>query len=125
MTVRQHLDYWGRLALLEPVERRVRVEESIERFTLGALAGQRVDRMSMGQRQRVRIAMTFLHGPRLILLDEPANSLDDDGLSVLLRAVEEHRSGGGSAIWCSPGGAEPGTGVEHRLRLVDARIEAQ
>jgi len=124
MTVRQHLDYWARLALVAPTARRARVEESIERFTLGALAGRRMDRMSMGQRQRVRIAMTFLHRPALILLDEPANSLDDEGCAVLVGAIEEHRGHGGSALWCSPGGDGPGTSVERRLRLVGGGLES-
>ena len=123
MTARQHLDYWARLALVAPGQRSERVEKSIERFTLGALAGRRMDRMSMGQRQRVRIAMTFLHGPALILLDEPANSLDDEGCAVLLGAVEEHRKTGGSTLWCSPGGEGPGTHVERSLRLVSGRLE--
>jgi len=124
MTVRQHLDYWARLALVAPQHRRAAVEESIERFTLGELAGRRMDRMSMGQRQRVRIAMAFLHHPRLILLDEPVNSLDDEGCAVLLGAVEEHRRTGGSTVWCSPGGDGPGTRVERRLRLVSGALES-
>lgn len=123
MTVRQHLDYWARLALVAPSDRRKRVEESIERFTLGALVGRRMDRMSMGQRQRVRIAMAFLHRPQLILLDEPTNSLDDEGYAVLVGALEEHRGFGGSTVWCSPGGDLPSTPVERRLRLVSGRLE--
>jgi ABC-type multidrug transport system ATPase subunit len=123
MTVRQHLDYWARLAFVARRLRSERVEQSIERFALGELAGRRMDRMSMGQRQRVRIAMTFLHRPALVLLDEPANSLDDEGCAVLLGAVEEHRKAGGSTVWCSPGGDGPGTEVERRLRLVSGRLE--
>jgi len=34
------------------------------------------DGLSMGQRQRVRLAMTFIKEPDLVLLDEPRNSLD-------------------------------------------------
>lgn len=123
MTVRQHLDYWARLALIAAADRSVLVEESIERFALGALTGRRMDRMSMGQRQRVRIAMTFLHRPRLVLLDEPNNSLDDDGHAVLVGAVEEHQRTGGSTLWCSPGGDGPGTRVDRRLRLASGRLE--
>jgi ABC-2 type transport system ATP-binding protein len=44
MTVRQHLDYWARLALIGPAQRRDRVDESIERFGLAALAARRMDR---------------------------------------------------------------------------------
>jgi ABC-type multidrug transport system ATPase subunit len=124
MTVRQHLDYWARLALVAADERGDRVEASIERFALAELAGRRMDRMSMGQRQRVRIAMTFLHRPTLVLLDEPANSLDDEGCAVLIGAVEEHKLAGGSALWCSPGGDGPGAQVERRLRLASGQLHA-
>jgi len=122
MNVRQHLDYWARLAFVPREVRRERVEKAIERFALGALAGRRMDRMSMGQRQRVRIAMTFLHSPSLILLDEPANSLDQDGCAVLIGAVEQHRNAGGSTLWSSPGGDGPGMEVERRLRLAAGRL---
>jgi heme ABC exporter ATP-binding subunit CcmA len=123
MTVRQNLDYWARLALVAAGQRRARVEESLNRFELGAFAGRRMDRMSMGQRQRVRIAMTFLHQPTLVLLDEPANSLDDEGCAVLVEAVEEHKRSGGTALWCSPGGDAPGASVERRLRLASGQLQ--
>lgn len=124
MTVRQHFVYWARLALLASGQRSELVEESIERFELSALADRRLDRMSMGQRQRVRIAMAFLHRPALVLLDEPANSLDDEGCTVLAGAVEEHQRSGGSTIWCSPGREGPGTRVDHRLRLVAGGLQS-
>jgi len=123
MTARQHLEYWSRLALVPRDERQERIEESIERFTLAALAGRRLDRMSMGQRQRVRVAMAFLHRPTLLLLDEPATSLDEDGLAALLEAVAEHRRSGGSALWCAPGGDQPEARVDLRLRLASGRLE--
>lgn len=123
MTVRQHLDYWARLALVAAAQRRERVDESIVRFGLAALAARRMDRMSMGQRQRVRIAMAFVHRPALVLLDEPATSLDADGLAALFEAVEEHRRGGGSTLWCSPSGDELGTRVDRGLKLSSARLE--
>jgi sodium transport system ATP-binding protein len=123
MTVRQNLAYWARLALLEAHHRDAYVEESLTRFELEELAGRRLDRMSMGQRQRVRIAMAFLHRPALVLLDEPANSLDDEGCAVLLEAVQEHNRSGGAALWCSPSGDGPGVSVERRLRLISGQIQ--
>jgi ABC-type multidrug transport system ATPase subunit len=125
MTVRQHLDYWGRLAMMPAKERIERVDEFIERFTLGTLAKRRMDRMSMGQRQRVRIAMTFLHRPRLILLDEPANSLDTEGREVLIGAVERHQSEGGATLWCSPAGDELGMTVDRKLVLMAGALQAR
>ena len=124
LTVRQHLDYWTRLALVTPSARRERVDECIERFTLSQLAGRRTDRMSMGQRQRLRIAMAFVHRPRMVLLDEPTTSLDDDGCTVLLGAIDEHRRAGGAVLWCSPAREHVGTSVDRTFRLADGELSA-
>jgi len=124
MTVRQHFAYWARLALVPAGQRGELVQESIERFELAALADRRLDRMSMGQRQRVRIAMTFLHRPALVLLDEPLNSLDDEGCDVLAGAVEGHQQRGGSTVWCSPGRDGPAKHIDRSLRLVSGGLHS-
>jgi ABC-type multidrug transport system ATPase subunit len=102
MSVKGHLEYWARLALLPPGDRPLAVERALERFDLLPLAGNRVDRLSMGQRQRVRLAMGFLHGPDVVLLDEPGNSLDEAGLDRLHSAIEDFRGRGKTLLWCSP-----------------------
>jgi ABC-type multidrug transport system ATPase subunit len=102
LSVENHLDYWGRLALLPPAERRHATTMALARFELLDIASNRVDRLSMGQRQRVRLAMAFMHGPRVVLLDEPANSLDEAGLALLVSVVGEFRERGCSVVWCAP-----------------------
>ena len=106
MRVSQQLDYWGRLAYV-PRERRAElVADSLQRFGLMEFATRRVDRMSMGQRQRIRLAMAFLHEPRVVLLDEPRNSLDDDGYAVLNAQVRSAAARGATVLWCSPRGED-------------------
>jgi ABC-2 type transport system ATP-binding protein len=95
------------MAMIEPRLSDRRVEETIDLFGLGELADQRVDRMSMGQRQRVRIAMTFLPEPETVLLDEPLTSLDSEGAALLEHAVDELIARGGALLWCSPSGDHP------------------
>jgi ABC-2 type transport system ATP-binding protein len=107
LTVRRQLRFWAGMAMLEPGVAKKRVEEAIEFFDLGELAEQRVDRMSMGQRQRVRIAMTFLSEPEVVLLDEPLTSLDAEGAALLDRAIERLIAHGGALLWCSPSGDHP------------------
>lgn len=102
LSVKRHLQFWARLALLPSVERRQAVIMALARFDLLEIASSRVDRLSMGQRQRVRLAMTFLHDPDVVLLDEPRNSLDDDGVALLISVVTELRRKGGSVVWCAP-----------------------
>ena len=137
LTTRQQLEFWCRLAFVPPHARERAVLGAIERFGLTALAESRLDRISMGERQRVRLAMAFLHAPDLVLLDEPRTSLDAAGLARLVEAIEDLRSRGGSALWCSPSGDAPpagsgrqaarasraiGTGVSSGIELRDAVI---
>ena len=56
----------------------------------------------MGQRQRVRLALGVIHSPTLVLLDEPANSLDDHGLALLCGALEALVAEGCTVMWCAP-----------------------
>lgn len=104
LTVRRHFDYWSRLAFVPRDQRGSAVEESLDRFKLHDLADRRVERMSMGQRQRVRIAMTFLHRPDMLLLDEARTSLDEQGAALLRAACSEVLERGGAILACSPTG---------------------
>jgi ABC-2 type transport system ATP-binding protein len=104
LTVRRQLEFCARIALLPRPRFRPAVEEAIETFDLRELAERRVDRMSMGQRQRLRIAMTFLPQPEVVLLDEPLTSLDTEGAVLLERAIEELIAREGAVLWCSPSG---------------------
>lgn len=102
LKVRQNLELAARLAQIPRRDRDELVERGIARFELEPLARQRVDRISTGQRQRVRLAMTFVHEPQLVLLDEPHTSLDDDALQLLEAAMVECAVRDGSVLWCSP-----------------------
>jgi ABC-2 type transport system ATP-binding protein len=114
LTVRRQLEFWARIALVAPAHVDAAVERSIDTFELRDLADRRVDRMSMGQRQRLRIAMTFLPRPEVVLLDEPLTSLDEEGTALLQAAVEEVLAREGAVLWCSPSG-------EHLEMEFDAR----
>ena len=59
---------------------RSRVSEVIELVGLGAVAGQRARTFSLGMGQRLGIAGALLGDPPVIMLDEPVNGLDPDGI---------------------------------------------
>jgi ABC-2 type transport system ATP-binding protein len=107
LTVRQNLDFLGGLAALPRRRRRERIAAELAEFALEDLAERRVERLSMGQRQRVRMASIFLHDPLLVFLDEPRTSLDEPGVAMLARALDRLVGRGGAALWVSHEVDEP------------------
>jgi ABC-2 type transport system ATP-binding protein len=104
LSVRRQLEFWARICLVPRQSFRSMVDEAIDTFDLRELAERRVDRLSMGQRQRLRIAMTFLPRPEVVLLDEPLTSLDTESGILLEAAVTEVLARDGAILWCSPSG---------------------
>lgn len=97
-----HLELAAGVALVPRARRRALVAAAVERFELGGFGRRRADRLSMGERQRVRLALGFLHEPGLVLLDEPLSSLDAAGHDLLARALADHLAAGRSALWVCP-----------------------
>jgi ABC-type multidrug transport system ATPase subunit len=115
MSVCQHLRYQSRLDLLPRSVGEHVIEREFERLHLSEIETRRVDRLSMGQRQRLRLAMVMLRDPTVLLLDEPDNSLDEHGISMLLDVVADVAGRGGVVIWCSPMGGPPGLALDRSL----------
>jgi ABC-2 type transport system ATP-binding protein len=104
LTVTRHLQWWAAMSYLPREERDDRVRAVLADFELSELAGRRVERLSAGQRQRVRLAMAFLPRPELVLLDEPDARLDEDGLALLSARMAEHAQRDGLTVWAAPEG---------------------
>jgi ABC-2 type transport system ATP-binding protein len=76
---RDHLRALAAMAKL-PVSR---VDEVLELVELKGAAGRRAGKYSMGMRQRLALAATLLGDPQVLVLDEPANGLDPQGIRWL------------------------------------------
>lgn len=124
LTVAQHLRYAAGIALLGPAEGRTAARRVTADFDLAELAGRRVDRLSTGQRQRVRLAMTFLHDPEVVLLDEPQMSLDDEALAAVTGRVDSFVRSGGAVAWCSPANRIEGLVADNVYVLEAGRLLA-
>ena len=122
LSVRGHLNFWVKLAFVPRPERRSAVNEALTRFGLEDLAKRRTERLSQGQRQRLRLALTLVHRPQVLLLDEPRNSLDEEGLEILSSGVGDVLARGGVVIWCSPAGEEQPIGFDRSLLIEDGRL---
>ena len=103
-SVRGHLEFATRLALVTRADRRPLVDQALLAFGLADLAKRRAERLSQGQRQRLRLALAVVHRPQVLFLDEPRNSLDEEGLAMLVDAIEDVLARRGTVLWSSPAG---------------------
>ena len=77
-----------------------RVDELLELVGIPAAASKRAGGYSMGMRQRLGLAAALLGDPRVIILDEPANGLDPDGIRWL-RGFLRHLASEGRTLLIS------------------------
>jgi ABC-2 type transport system ATP-binding protein len=77
-----------------------RVDEVVDLVGLTNVAGTRVRKYSLGMRQRLGLAGVLLGEPRTVILDEPANGLDPEGIRWI-RDVLTHLAGQGCAVLVS------------------------
>jgi energy-coupling factor transporter ATP-binding protein EcfA2 len=67
--------------------------------------------------------MALLHESDVALLDEPAASLDDGGIAVLVRCLTTLRDRGAAALWPAMGAIEPELPLHERRSLLDERLQ--
>ena len=94
MSGRRNLEYFARTA--GPADDRRarlgRVDEVLRTVGLGEAGGKRVKAYSQGMRQRLGIALALLGSPSVLVLDEPTNGLDPQGMRevrTLLRRLAD------------------------------------
>ncbi|SCK50683.1 ABC transporter ATP-binding protein [Streptomyces sp. WMMB 322] len=71
----------------DPRTRRTRVEDALERVGLSAAAGKKAKAYSLGMKQRLGIAAALLKPRELLVLDEPTNGLDPQGMREIRSLV--------------------------------------
>jgi ABC-2 type transport system ATP-binding protein len=116
---RNHLRALAAMAGLPPA----RVDEVLRLVELESAADRRAGKYSLGMRQRLGLAATLLGDPRVLVLDEPANGLDPQGIRWLRDFLRSMASEGRTVLVSSHVLAEVAQTVDdvvviHRGRLV-------
>jgi ABC-2 type transport system ATP-binding protein len=90
-----------------------------------AAAGRRVGKYSLGMRQRLGLAHALLGGPEVLILDEPANGLDPEGMRWMRTLLRDFADRGGTVLLSSHLLAEVEAVADRIIIIRDGRIQAQ
>jgi ABC-2 type transport system ATP-binding protein len=120
-SARDHLRVLATAAGLAPR----RVEEVLEQTGLAAAARRRVGGFSLGMRQRLGLAAALLGDPHVLVLDEPANGLDPEGVHWLRGLVRGLADQGRTVLVSSHLLAEVAQTVDQVVIIDRGRLVAQ
>jgi ABC-2 type transport system ATP-binding protein len=105
---------------------RVRVPELLERVGLPASAAKkRVGNYSLGMRQRLGIAQALMGDPRVLILDEPANGLDPEGIFWMRGLLRDFADRAGTVLLSSHLLREVEAVADQLIVIGDGQIVAQ
>ncbi|QWC85846.1 ATP-binding cassette domain-containing protein [Nocardioidaceae bacterium] len=102
------LVYLGRLKGLSQTDARSRAVTLLGRFGLGDRTEDPLEKLSLGNQQRVQVIAAVISSPPLLVLDEPFSGLDPDAVDDMAELLGEHAAAGVPVLFSS-----------HQLDLVD------
>src|SRR5947209_16898002 len=103
---------------------RDRVDEVLGLTGLSAVADKRVGRFSLGMGQRLGIAVALLGDPRTLILDEPVNGLDPEGVLWVRHLTRALAAEGRTVFLCSHLMSEMAQTADHLIVLGRGRVLA-
>jgi ABC-2 type transport system ATP-binding protein len=103
---------------------RARADEMLERVGLAAASTRRVANYSLGMRQRLGIATALLGDPAVLVLDEPANGMDPEGIRWMRLLLRDFAARGGTALLSSHLLGEVQATVDRLVVIGNGRIVA-
>ena len=80
---------------------KTQIKEVIEMVGLGNVGRKHVSKFSMGMRQRLAIAQAVMESPKLLILDEPMNGMDEKGVEEMRRLILARKAAGTTIILSS------------------------
>ncbi|WP_222192384.1 ABC transporter ATP-binding protein [Modestobacter italicus] len=113
MKVGEQLTYFARLHGMDAGPAARAAETWAERLGLGERRGDRVEKLSLGNQQRVQLAAALVSEPEVLILDEPFSGLDPVGVDSLAEALLEQCRRGVPVVFSS-----------HQLDLVERLCDA-
>lgn len=108
MTVASQLIYFARLHGLSQADAETAMEKWTEQLEIAHRRDDDVQKLSLGNQQRVQLAAALIHDPDLLILDEPFSGLDPVAVNVMSQVLRKKANSGVPVIFSS-----------HQLDLVE------
>ncbi len=101
MLVGEQLEYLGRLHGMSAIDAQAATTTWLERLGIADRAVSKVDALSHGNQQRVQLVAALLHGPEVLILDEPLAGLDPSGIDAIGDVLAEQARSGRCVLFSS------------------------
>src|SRR3954454_12778900 len=108
MKVAEQLTYLARLHGMSAADARSSADAWTERLGVAGRRDDEVQKLSLGNQQRVQLAAALVHEPRILVLDEPVSGLDPVAVDVMSQVLREKAAEGVPVVFSS-----------HQLDLVE------
>ncbi|MHA1867379.1 MAG: ABC transporter ATP-binding protein, partial [Candidatus Heimdallarchaeaceae archaeon] len=117
LTVLENMQLYASLYSIKNT--RKRIDEILELFQLTELSKRQAEKMSGGQKRRLNIALSLLHSPQILFLDEPSSGMDPQSRNVLWESVEQLKEKEGVTILLSTHLMEVADKLSDRVAIID------
>jgi len=121
----ENLHFFARLYGLSEKDRHQRVAELMRDFELEKFASTRVGQLSGGWRQRLHLAVSLIHRPPLLVLDEPTSAVDLEARMAIWKIIEGLRDSGTTILLTSHHLAEAERLCNRVALMKNGRVLAQ
>ncbi|WIB76944.1 ATP-binding cassette domain-containing protein [Curtobacterium sp. MCPF17_002] len=101
MPVAEQITYFARLHGVDKRTAASRTTDLLDRLGLTPHAEDAVEKLSLGNQQRVQVATALAHDPEVLVLDEPFSGLDPMAVDVVLSVLREAAAGGAPVLFSS------------------------
>lgn len=101
MSVARNMSYFAALHGLSGNDAKTRIDSALDRLDMRERAEEKIRALNGGHRRRMEIARALVHGPEILMLDEPTVGLDTASRRAITDHVHELASGGLTVFWAT------------------------
>lgn len=119
LTCRENLKLMGDMYRVPASILKPRIAELLEQLFLTDKADTLASKLSGGMKRRLNVAMAVVHGPEIVVLDEPSEGLDPQSRRVLWKYIRSLRDDGGKTVILTTHLMDEADRLSDRVAIID------